>query len=84
MLNYDLLQDLIQQINENHPFSVPTWIIVFITVFGTLMDTSGIAIYCYCKYRRTKIKPYAFPDAWYKNDLKYNKKDKSMLPSSSQ
>ena len=51
MVNYDSLKEQIQQIDENYPFAMLTWLKILIMVLSTVMTAGGIAAYCYCKYR---------------------------------
>ena len=76
MVDYDPLKEQIQQIDENYLFSMPTWLIVLITVLGTLLTTLSIATYWYCKYIRTKNKPKAFSVVLHKNVMKNNQRVK--------
>ena len=48
----------------------------------TLMTTTGIAVYCYFKYRQTMSKPQIFPAGWCQNDTE--NKAKALPPYSSQ
>ena len=48
MINYDLLKEQIQQIDENYPYEIPTWLISLITVLcsfliAIIIVASGIA-----------------------------------------
>ena len=38
-------------IDENYPYSMPTWLIILITVLGTLIIGAGILIFPYCKHK---------------------------------
>ena len=60
MVNYDLLKDIIQQFDENYPFSMSTWLTGLIRVLGSLLATTSTFIYCYFKHRRTKNMPKTF------------------------
>ena len=51
MVNYYSLKEQIQQIDDNHPYNMPNWLIIFITVLGTLITITCIVIFLYCKYR---------------------------------
>ena len=51
MVNYDSLKDQNQEVDENYVFAMSTWVIILITVLGTLMIATGIAAYFHCKYR---------------------------------
>ena len=49
-VNCDSLRRHIQQIDENYPYSMPTWLIILITALGTLMLSAGITIFLHCKH----------------------------------
>ena len=53
MVNYDSLMEQIQQIIENYPYSMSTWLIILITVLDTLMIGTGITVFLCCKYKGT-------------------------------
>ena len=53
MINYDSLKEQIQQIDENFPL---LWLlIILIIVLCTLVIATGIAVYCFCKYKESGI-----------------------------
>ena len=60
MVIYSSSKEQIQQIDENYPFTIPTWLIILITVLGTLMNATCTAAYCYYKYRKPRINPRPF------------------------
>ena len=82
MVNYDLVKEQMQQIDENYAFSTPTWLIMPIKVLGIFTATISIAMYCYCMYKGGRTKPRLYSVVWYKNDMK-NNIVKTMLLSSS-
>ena len=51
MVNCDSLEEHMQQIDENYPFAVPTWLIILVTVLGTPVIATCFVAYCFCKYR---------------------------------
>ena len=69
IVNYDSLRKQSQQIDENYPYSMPTRLIILITVLGILMIGMTITITFYCKY---KNKPNHFKTLsllWHKETL---------------
>ena len=70
--------------NENYPFDMPTWLIIIITMLSILMAATGIAVYCYCKYRYSTKKPKIISAAWHRNKVNNNKEVNSLLPDTSQ
>ena len=50
MVNYYSLREQMQHTDENYLYSMPTWLLILITVLGTLMIVAGITIFLYCKY----------------------------------
>ena len=51
MVNYDFLEEHIQQINESYLYCMPTWFIILITILSTLIGIIGTTIHCYLKYK---------------------------------
>ena len=80
LVNYDSLMEKILQIDKNYPYSMPTWLIILITVLGSFIITVGIGTFLYGKYKcsSNQSKTLMF---WCKNN---QKETGAMLPSSSQ
>ena len=51
MLGYDSFKEHIQLIDAYYPYSMSIWLIILITVLGTLIHTIGSGIYYYRKYK---------------------------------
>ena len=84
MVNFGPLKEHAWHIYENYPYSMPTWIIILITVLGTFTSVIGLTIYCYCKNTLASNKPRIFSTVCQKKNAKNTKESKVMLSSLSQ
>ena len=68
MVHYDCLKEKLQQSDENYPDSMPTtWLIILITVLGTLTISAWITSFLYCKYKYTLNHFRTSSIFWHKN-----------------
>ena len=77
MVNYDSLREQIQQIDEKYPYSMPTWLIILITVLGTLIIGTVITGFLCCKLKHKPFQDFIF---WYEMNPKATR---TMIPGSS-
>ena len=68
MVNYDSLREHIKQIDEIYSYSMPIWLIILITVLGTLMIGARVTVFCYCKYRNTLNNSKTSSKFWHKEN----------------
>ena len=54
--------------NENYPYSMPTWLIILITALGTIIIGTGIRFFLCCKYKHASNHSEAFSISWKKEN----------------
>ena len=81
MVNNDSLREQIQQYDENYPYSMPSGLIILITVLGTFIAITVIATLLYCQYWHTVHKSQGSSAFWHRTNTE---ETEMMLPRSPQ
>ena len=81
MVISDSLKEHVQEVEENYLYSMPTWLIILITVIGTFIFVIGLVIYCYCIYKWPSDRPRVFSATWDKKNTKSTVESKPMFPN---
>ena len=59
--------------DEKYSYSIPTWLIILITVLVTLMIETGITIFLYCKHKNAPTHFKSLPIFWHEENPRITK-----------